>query len=373
LPGKICILGASIEMAIQSNKKFVVIAHIAGWLIFFFLPILLSPGPGVTAYFKEPGIVLSLLLKNVLWMALFYFNLFYLTPIILQRKGVGMFLLSLILIVVIFDTADRLLDMNFPGRAGHEFRPPPAMKSEHLRPPPRLLPFRGGPMLSNLLLTLIICSVSTLIVLWNNWQEARAQEQERALQKYTAELSILKLQISPHFLFNTLNNIRWLIRSKSDQAEVAVVKLSQLMRYILYQTDAEKVPLENEVDHLKDFVSLQQLRLPENSFTFSADNGLAEKYIVPLLLIPLAENFFKYGNFDGSFQNNMALKLNDQRLRFSTKNKIMRSGEPNDSGANGIGLQNIRQRLILHYPSKHSLKIYDDGVTYKLEMEITLD
>src|SRR6185369_11333564 len=102
---------------------------------------------------------------------------------------------------------------------------------------------------------------SSLLVFWEEWNKVQLEKQEQELQRVAAELTALKLQISPHFLFNTLNNIRWLVRSKSDVAEEAVVKLSQLLRYILYQTGNERVNLEKEVEHLKDFVELQKMRI----------------------------------------------------------------------------------------------------------------
>src|SRR6185369_13982184 len=145
----------------------------------------------------------------------------------------------------------------------------------------------SGPLFSSFLLTIMIASISTSIVLWNDWVKVQAEEQERAFQKLASELAVLKLQISPHFLFNTLNNIRWLVRSKSDQAEEAVMKLSQLLRYILYQTSQEKIELEKEIQHLKDYVSLQQMRLTEHQniiFSYAAD--ASNKTIVPLLFIP---------------------------------------------------------------------------------------
>src|SRR6185369_7958083 len=124
---------------------------------------------------------------------------------------------------------------------------------------------------------------SSLLVFWEEWNKVQLEKQEQQLQKVAAELTALKLQISPHFLFNTLNNIRWLVRSKSENAEDAVVKLSHLLRYILYQTDADKVDLEKEMKHLADFIELQKMRLANpDSFSFSIEGTLSEKSIVPL-------------------------------------------------------------------------------------------
>jgi len=147
-------------------------------------------------------------------------------------------------------------------------------------------------LFASLLITVIIASISTSLVLWEDVEKSKLDEQERALQRVASELAMLKLQISPHFLFNTLNNIRWLVRSHSDRAEEAVMKLSKLLRYVLYQTNETHVPLERELDNLRDYVELQQLRLTDGGhFQLKIRGEPGKSQIVPLLLVPIAENF----------------------------------------------------------------------------------
>jgi len=207
-------------------------------------------------------------------------------------------------------------------------------------------------------------------VLWEDWTKAQAEKQEQILAKVAAELTALKLQISPHFLFNTLNNIRWLVRSKSDRAEDAVVKLSHLLRYILYQTHADQVNLEKEINHLTDFVELQKMRLVNPaSIHFLVDGDLSGKRIVPLLFLPLAENFFKHGDFTKDFHNEILLSVREYQVVFKTKNFVVQSEEKE----NGIGLNNVKRRLALHYPGRHALKYFEKESVFYLELELILE
>src|SRR6185369_16889476 len=231
----------------------------------------------------------------------------------------------------------------------------------------------SGPLFSSFLLTIMIASISTSIVLWNDWVKVQAEEQERAFQKLASELAVLKLQISPHFLFNTLNNIRWLVRSKSDQAEEAVMKLSQLLRYILYQTDQDKILLDKEIENLRDYISLQKMRLSsQQNVTFTVTGETSEKRIVPLLFIPIIENFFKYGDFENGTCNKVLLSVKGDHLVFSTENHIVKANTSNKEES-GIGLNNIRKRLVLHYPDNHQLSYAEKDGIFTLHLEIFLN
>jgi LytS/YehU family sensor histidine kinase len=230
----------------------------------------------------------------------------------------------------------------------------------------------ASPYFTSLLIATLVAAASTLLVLWDTWVQSKANEQERHLQKVAAELSVLKLQISPHFLFNTLNNIRWLVRSGSAHAEPAIVKLSQLLRYILYQASQEKVSLSKEVEHLQDYVALQKMRLPEGlTLDLSVQGDLNGLKIVPLLLIPLVENFFKHGDFTTSSTSKIELTVTGDKLTFLTVNKILRSQEK-EPGESGIGIGNVRKRLALHYPSLHELTCHEAGDEYYVKLNIIL-
>jgi hypothetical protein len=369
----------------QSIFKSRALIHIAGWLIFFIIPLLLSPPNDMAAGLTDVSNLESMIFRNLLLMGLFYLNLFYLTPVILKKNGVGSFLLVAIPIVLIVSFANWQIHhfLAEPGPPGGPpfFRdgpgPPdfgPGGPDGRFGPGgPRRPMMMASSLFASLLVTVIVTSLSTSIILWNDWVKAKEEEQDRAFQRVASELAVLKLQISPHFLFNTLNNIRWLVRSKSDQAEEAVMKLSQLLRYILYQTNQEKISLDKELENLKDYVTLQQMRLTgHQNLTYTVDGDAEGKIVVPLLFIPLVENVFKYGDFNGPFQNRITIKIDRDRLRMLTENQVLPALEEKKTEESGIGLSNIKKRLMLHYPDKHILQYSEKEGIFKLELELVI-
>lgn len=340
--------------------------HLLGWIIFFMAPLLLSPGP--IGHNLTLEAMVSLLVRNTILMLFFYANLLYLTPVFLRRYGLTSFafvLLVLIIAISFFNVAFHQYYAEGRNMFGPHLPPPEdAFRPRH--GPPVML---ASPEFSSLLITLIVAAASSLLVFRAEWTKREEEKKEQAHQKITAELTALKLQISPHFLFNTLNNIRWLVRSKSENAEDAVVKLSHLMRYMLYQTDAEKVDLERELNHLIDFIDLQKIRVSEvENIQISIQGNPNGKVIVPLLLLPLVENFFKHGDFTSTNQNSILIVIDNDRLKFNSANRI--SSQVQQSG--GIGLSNVKRRLALHYPGLHVLKYYEKDFVFYLELELTL-
>jgi hypothetical protein len=360
----------------QSPARLKITAHVVGWMIFFFLPLLLSPGRDVAIYFSEPKIFISLVLRNLVLAALFYVNFFYITPRFFKIESQGKFLVIIATLIFITGSFNFFLHewlTNSGINPGRPPGPPPEIGHDGgLRPhgPPRRL-MLASPYFSSVLIAALVTGASSLLVLWNNWLQAKANEQERNLQKVAAELSVLKLQISPHFLFNTLNNIRWLVRSKSDKAEAAVVKLAQLLRYILYQTNQEQVSLEKELEHLQDYINLEQMRLERPELVEVTLTGdVTNKSIVPLLLIPAVENFFKHADLNSS-KGEIRIVVEGNRFKLKTNNRILKKAEDTVSHESGIGLTNLRKRLSLHYPEKHQLQFgEDDGNFYFL---LTID
>lgn len=366
------------ELSRESPSGIKLSFHIVGWLIFFFAPVILSPGRDMEAYFSEPSIITSLILRNLLLMIFFYLNLFYLTPKLFAPKSQATFFFVMGLLIIVVGSVNyyvhEILNGPFEGFSMRppkppDFKPGPDFPPGN-RPPRRLM--LASPYFSSLLITALVATASTLLVLWNNWIKAKEDAQERTLQKVAAELSMLKLQVSPHFLFNTLNNIRWLVRSKSENAEPALVKLSQLLRYILYQANANFVSLDKEVEHLQDYVSLQKMRLEENGkINFKVEGDLVNRRIVPLLLIPLVENFFKHGDFVNADRSVIDLTVHEQKLTFKTINKTLLSDK--EAIDSGIGIDNLKKRLALHYPGNYAFKQWEEEGNYFVTLEINLN
>jgi LytS/YehU family sensor histidine kinase len=195
--------------------------------------------------------------------------------------------------------------------------------------------------------------------------------------KLSAELSLLKLQVSPHFLFNTLNNIYSLAQLKSDDAPEAILKLSQLMRYMLYEADTPRVALEREVQYLHNYVDLQRMRLADDVvISFVTEGQLQGKLIEPMLLIPFVENAFKHGvSYQHASVIAFTLQVADNALLFTVHNRCFETASATPDPASGIGLQNIQQRLQLLYPGRHRLHIHqtDDEFLVNLSLQFPHD
>jgi hypothetical protein len=356
-----------------------ILAHVIGWIVIMFAPVILSPGREIDL-FTEPSLFTSLVVRNLLLIALFYLNYFLIAPRLFHTRTLTIYFVAVAVMVIAVGASNFFLHeyINRPGRSMQD--PPP--HDEFLHPPsdgfvpkgPRGLMF-ASPFYSSLLLAAVVAMASMFLVLYNNWEKAKADEQERTIEKVAAELSMLKLQISPHFLFNTLNNIRWLVRSKSDDAEASLVKLSQLMRYILYQASATYVTLEKEIQHLHDYITLQKMRLPETAdIDFSVKGDTQDENIVPLLLTPLVENFFKHGDFSENVTSGIHLKVMNHTLTFNTVNKAREPRIEKDRiESSGIGIENVRKRLNLHYPSKHELTHHKENNYYFMTLTIILN
>jgi sensor histidine kinase YesM len=209
-----------------------------------------------------------------------------------------------------------------------------------------------------------------LIRLAIDWYEAQKLRSELLTQNQASELALLRSQVNPHFLFNTLNNIYSLVYKKSDEAPEAVMKLSAIMRYMLYEANSEKVMLHQEVDYLNSFIELQKLRLKNNDFVkFTIEGETGFRRIAPMLLVPFVENAFKHGNrsVDG-VGIKIRLKAMEDETVFEVENYLKPYKDDESLTSSGIGLQNVKRRLNLLYPNAHSLNISESGGLYKVTL-----
>jgi two-component system, LytTR family, sensor kinase len=191
-------------------------------------------------------------------------------------------------------------------------------------------------------------------------------------QNQASELALLRSQINPHFLFNTLNNIYSLVYKKSDDAPEAVMKLSSIMRYTLYDSVTDQVLLEKEVEYLKSFIELQQLRFKKNDFVeFNISGNLEGHTIAPMLFISFVENAFKHGSKKVESPGIIVdLKVTEGKIIFEVMNYFKANDVSNVDITGGIGLQNIRRRLELLYKEKHQLEISKTEDKYIVKLEI---
>ncbi len=199
-------------------------------------------------------------------------------------------------------------------------------------------------------------------------------EKEKENENLKTELSLLRSQVSPHFMFNVLNNMVALARKKSDQLEPSLIKLSSLMRYMLYETDEEKVSLEKEKEYLQSYIDLQQQRYGKK-VTINVNMHPTDKmyHIEPMLLIPFVENAFKHGTgYLNNPQIDIDLKAENNMLYFNVSNKYDAASHEIKDKASGIGLANVHRRLQLLHPSQHELFISKENNLFKVSLKINI-
>lgn len=210
--------------------------------------------------------------------------------------------------------------------------------------------------------------ISTIFWAANHLIKNEKEKQVLLQEKFSAETAFLKSQVNPHFLFNTLNNIYSLVYQKSEQALPAILKLSELMRYNMKDSQTDQIELEKEINYIKSYIHLQTLRIKNAQVNLAVSADINSIKIAPLLLIPFVENSFKHGVVDDPekpFQINLSTE--NKLIKFTISNFI-RQGNKDESS--GVGLKNVERRLQLIYPDKHRLTITHTNMQYICELEI---
>lgn len=238
--------------------------------------------------------------------------------------------------------------------------------------------YEGGYWRNNfsmILNTFLFLLISTLYWYFQQLQHQKERQLKLKSEKLEAELKFLKTQISPHFIFNTLNNIYALTLQKHDNAAPMVAKLSKIMRYILYDCAEPTVFLKKELDTLQHYIQLHLLKKPKSeNVDFYIEGKVNHLKIAPLLLINFVENCFKHGNLDTDENAwiNISCSVNEgDVLHFVTENSIENS--ISKRAHSGIGLDNTRRQLTLNYPKKHELKIETEKDIFRVDLKIWLD
>jgi two-component system LytT family sensor kinase len=317
-----------------------VLIHIVSWLVVFSLPYLLRLiyEENKTRNPESEQFLYLSLLTGILWAATFYLNAYILLPKLVHRKKYVLYVVSLVVLFII------LLNIH-----GLFFR---TLITSH--------PFNIVlSALFNAPAFLLSIAASTIYQLVKDRTESKRIAQQKQEENLKTELAFLRSQISPHFIFNVLNNVVALARLKSDQLEPTVIKLSSLMQYMLYDTNEDRVLLKTEIDYLKSYIDLQQQRfggkVKINVHIDSTDDFYE---IEPMLLIPFVENAFKHGvGLIEKPEINIHLETKDKLLYFNVRNKYNNSQPEVKDKASGIGLNNVKRRLNLLYKNQHDIKI----------------
>ena len=225
---------------------------------------------------------------------------------------------------------------------------------------------------AGLRLSIISGAYAILIKFAIDWFDTQKLKAELVNQTQSSELALLRSQVNPHFLFNTLNNIYSLVCKNSPDAPEAIMKLSSIMRYMLYDANTDVVLLEKEIEYLESFIELQKLRIRYKDFVeLRIEGEVGNKTVAPMLLIPFVENAFKHGSKTGPSPGiRIHLVATPHQLLFEVTNHLKKNFLGSKDTIGGIGLNNITRRLEILYPGKYVLETTQDNDLYKVKLLI---
>jgi two-component system, LytTR family, sensor histidine kinase AlgZ len=303
--------------------------------------------------------VIMIASQFILTMTIAYINYFYLLPRFLERKRWMPYILEFIVPFTLVVTARVVAQRYIVDGFTHQEK----------------YFYSTNFIIQTVVITLFITIFISLLRFVSDWFELEAIKKEVQNEKLTAELNFLKAQINPHFLFNTLNNLYYLAYSKSENTTEVISKLSQVMRYMIYDANHERVLLDKEIEYMQNYISLERLRLNNQiPIDFDIKGNTTGVEVAPLILITFLENAFKHGVTSTNAQSwvNISIQVENGKLRYSVENSKGKNALQDNGGKSGIGLVNVKRRLELMYPLKHVLRVDDTDRRYYIELEITL-
>lgn len=367
LPG-----GSKMNYSIRTKRGETII-YVIVWLVIVLMPVFISK--------TDNGINWSRVqhewLRFLPFAIVFGVHNYLLFPyFFIQNKRFFYFLFTLILIALAGLFADLMGDFfrNLPGN-GMRMPAPPDGPPTGMRPqpPPDQHPW-GKMFIDNSLVSVLVVGFNAAIKLTVKWQDEEQKNKELEKEKLQTELAFLKNQVSPHFFMNTLNNIHALIDINAEDAKESVIKLSKLMRYLLYDSEAGKTTLAKEIDFIKSYVDLMKLRFTDKvSIQLSFPENTPNIEIPPMLFTSLIENAFKHGvSYQKESFIELAMNADKNFLFFRIKNSKQDANNGiNEAG--GIGMENLKKRLNLIYQNRYVLTQNDTNETFEINIKLPIN
>lgn len=368
---------SKIKPGIFRTKGIKVLLHVIVWAIFIGLPLYF-----ISRWPVAKDFLWIYYINAFIWGSIFYINYLYLVPKFFFRESRLKYYLYAVMLVIglyfISDFSNRMVIKNvpaldqFPQAEMDNPRPGP-----HVGPPPvRNLrdPFRRVHMVNYFPTALFLMFLSLGLKVLERQSEIEELSKEIEKEKLNSELAFLKNQISPHFFFNTLNNIYSLIGINQNDSQEAVLKLSKLMRYLIYDSEKGNTMLSHEIEFMKNYIDLMKLRMNDRvTLNIRFPEEYTDRNIQPLLFIPFIENAFKHGiSYREKSFIDIEMKAEAGSIGFSCSNSFHEgNGEKGqEPSAGGIGLENVRKRLSLLFPGSHELTIKRSVNRFDVFLEI---
>lgn len=356
-----------------------ILLHSQIWLLLFILNYILIKNDRF-----QHDISFQLLIWGV-YLLLFYINYLVVFRFLFSRKNIAIYIItSILLLALSIFTIREIRRISFKEDIAFDLPDKPFTHSDFERKPPEIdrpppekdappkPPFRID--FNALTSVLLVFSASISLRFYEKWQENEQRKSEIEKEKISTELSYLKQQINPHFLFNSLNSIYSLSMSQSVKTTESILKLSSILRYMLYKSDDETIFLSDEIKIITDYIDLQRLRLTNKvKVNYTVDGDPSAYKIAPFILIPIIENAFKHGvdNINQSFIE-ININIKGETLYLKTANTRINIKNKKDFSSEGIGMKNIKRRLELLYPNEHLLDIEEREELYILNLEMKL-
>ena len=338
------------------QKQRVLLIHFCFWCFYFFtFCYQLRDHKGVHETWFD--IISNALLQVVYLMSVAYLNYFLYLPRFFKHKKWWKFALELLLTVVVATWIFLILKRYIIDGYTHQVP----------------FPYSNRFAITVSMSAVFIASFIAMLKFLEDWFQLEASKREMENEKLSAELRFLKAQINPHFLFNTLNNLYYLAYTQSPNTTEVIAKLSQMMRYMIYDSNHQRVPMNKELEYMQNYISLENLRLNDQiPIKFEVEGNPEQVLITPLILITFLENAFKHGvgNNNPNAWVNISLKIDQNSCIYIVENSKLPTQTIGEKS--GIGLQNVRRRLELSYPAQYELIEEDRNDSYFVQLKLDL-
>ncbi len=363
-------------MTILANqgKRINTILHITAWTIIIIIPLYLS---NVFNGGGDQHRLYEFYIRGFSAAIIFYLNYLWLVPgYFLQNKKAKYAIIITGIIIINYFLSTYFID-NFIHISAEEQRIREAMlkiieqNKESIPPMPPISAFK---FFNHLLVSVLISGFALGLGVMEKLKENEEKQKELEKEKLNSELAFLKNQVSPHFFFNTLNNIYSLIGINTEEAQNAVLKLSKLMRYLLYESEQGESKLNDEINFMTHYIDLMKLRLSDKvKLSVSFPETAISTSVPPLLFIPFIENAFKHGiSYREHSFIDIQMTVSDNQISFQTRNSIGTSSQSGDGQHSGIGLENVKKRLNLLFPNAHDLQIQQMPNVFSVQLRLDL-
>ncbi|MDD4190178.1 MAG: histidine kinase [Mangrovibacterium sp.] len=349
-----------------SGKRLAIGLHILAWAFIVIIPQYLISVYGGR---RDTHFLYQFYVSTVVYGAIFYLHYLWLVPRFFfnDRKTTYILLVTATVLVscfLLYVVNDRLFFDPERERQMDLMMKELNKGREMVKPP-----FREMHIFRYFYSAILICGFSLGLGVLERLSQNEKQRKELEKEKLNSELAFLKNQISPHFFFNTLNNIYSLIGFDTEEARQAVLRLSKLMRYLLYESEHRESRLADEVAFLNNYIDLMKLRLGNKvELNISLPDNHGDLLVPPLLFVPFVENAFKHGvSYRERSFIEIRMSVDGSKIRFRARNSLGTSNLP-DEVHSGIGLENVRKRLNLLFPGTHTLKIEQAPAAFNVDL-----